>query len=90
MHFYARVHHWVVWWFSVGIVCGFIAVVNILTRDLTRTQDRVILAIGVLFWTLGGFVCHAYEGITFERPPERTSLKERTKINSKRWQPAQF
>jgi len=84
MHFYARVHHWVLWWFSVGIVCGFIAIVNILTRDLTRTEDRVILVIGVLFWTLGGFVCHAYEGITFERSPQQAGL-EKTKIHSKRW-----
>jgi hypothetical protein len=71
MHLYARVHHWVLWWLCVGAVFGLIAVVNILSENLSRTQERVILVIGVLFWTLGGFVCHAYEGIKFESSPKR-------------------
>ena len=75
MHLNARVHHWVLWWFFVGTVCGLIAIVNILTRDLTRVQERVILVIGVLFWTLGGFVCHACEGVKFETSQERTEPK---------------
>ena len=66
MHIHLRVHHWVLWWFGVGIVCGVIALVNILSRDLTRPQDRVIVVIGVLFWLLGGLVCHAYDGIQIE------------------------
>ena len=71
MHLYARVHHWVLWWLYVGAVLGLIAVVNILTGNPTRTQERVILVIGLLFWTLGGLVCHAYEGIRFERSPRQ-------------------
>jgi hypothetical protein len=49
MYFHFRVHHWVLWWFYVGIACGVVALVNILFRELTRTQETVILAIGVFF-----------------------------------------
>ena len=76
MYLYARVHHWVLWWLYVRAVFGLIAVVNIATDNLTRTQERVILAMGILFWTLGGFVCHAYEGIKFERSPQPTTRSQ--------------
>jgi hypothetical protein len=76
MHVYTRVHRWVLWWLYVGAVFGLIAAVNILTGNLTRTQERVIVVIGVLFWTLGGFVCHAYEGIKFHRSPKQLKRKQ--------------
>jgi hypothetical protein len=67
-HFRARVHRWVLWWFYVGIVCGVVALVNILSRDLSRSQVRFILALGVLHWLLGGLVCYACDGIRIEEP----------------------
>ena len=76
MHFYLRIHHWVLWWFYLGVVGGAIALINILTRDLTRTQERVILVIGLLFWLLGGLVCHAYEGVQIEKPRRQTAHDE--------------
>lgn len=63
MHVHLRIHHWVLWWMYVGIVCGVVAMVNIFTRNLTRTQDHVILLLGIIFWALGGVVCWATEGI---------------------------
>jgi len=56
-HIHVRIHRWVVWWFYVGAVCGVTALVNILGRDLTRTQELIILIFGVLHWLLGGLVC---------------------------------
>jgi len=76
MHFHLRIHHWVLWWFYVGIVCGTISVVNILARDLTRTEERVILVIGVLFWLLGGLVCYAYDSIQIEKPHQESPYGE--------------
>lgn len=71
MHLYVRLHHWVIWWLCVGAVLGLIAIVNILTADFTRTQDGVILVIGILFWTLGGFIYQAYEGVEFKTSPRQ-------------------
>ena len=47
-----RIHRWVLWWFYVGIACGAVALANIFFRDLTRTEEKVILGVGVLFWLL--------------------------------------
>jgi hypothetical protein len=74
MHIHMRIHHWVLWWFGLGLVCGVVALVNILSRDLTRIQDRVGLVIGVLFWLPGGLVCYACDSVQIEgrnRPPTR-------------------
>jgi hypothetical protein len=68
MHIHVRIHHWVFWWFYVGIVLGAIALVNILFRDLSRGQERTILIVGVMHWLLGGLVCYSCEGIQIERP----------------------
>jgi hypothetical protein len=76
MQIHVRIHHWVLWWFGVGIVCGVIALVNIFTRDLTRIQDRVVLAIGVLFWLLGGLVCYAYDSVQIEGYSHPTTRKD--------------
>ncbi len=71
MHIHLRIHRWVVWWFYVGVICGAIALVNILGHNLTGTQDRIILLIGMAHWLLGGIVCWAFEGVKIEPPPAR-------------------
>ncbi len=63
-----HVRRWVVWWFYVGVVCGVVALANIFFRHFTRTEDEVILLLGVLHWILGGLVCWAWEGVTLEKP----------------------
>jgi Na+/melibiose symporter-like transporter len=86
MHMHLPTHHihihhlhiqrWVVWWFYVGLVCGVVAMVNVFTRDMTRSQDHLILLVGIIFWVLGGVVSWAAEGIEHhetlpvERPAE--------------------
>ena len=72
-HIRVRIHRWVIWWLCLGIVFGAIALVNIFFRDLTRTQDKIILVIGVVHWVLGGVVCWAFDGIKVQaiKPPER-------------------
>lgn len=62
-----HVRRWVVWWFYVGVGCGAIALANIFFRQLTRTQDEVILSLGVFHWILGGLVCWAWEGVKLEK-----------------------
>jgi hypothetical protein len=59
----------------VGVVCGIVALVNILVRSLTPTQVNAILVVGVFFWLLAGLACYACEGIqveTLAKPLERT------------------
>jgi hypothetical protein len=78
VHIHLKIHRWVLWWFYVGVLCGVIALVNILTRDLTRLQEHVILIIGVLHWVLGGFVCWAFDGVRIHEPPAPTERHEIT------------
>ena len=75
-HIHVRIHRWVIWWLCLGVVVGAVALVNILFRDLTRTQDKVILVVGIMHWVLGGIVCWAYDGvrITSAPPPERNQI----------------
>jgi hypothetical protein len=68
-HIHIHIRRWVIWWLGLGVLFGAIALVNILFRDLTRTQDRIILLIGDLHWVLGGVVCWAFEGITVRSAP---------------------
>jgi hypothetical protein len=78
MHIHLRIHHWVLWWFSIGIVFGVVAMVNIFTRNLTRTQDHTILLVGIIFWALGGVVSWASEGIQqhhWPPPPARAPAR---------------
>jgi hypothetical protein len=89
MHVHVRMHRWVVWWFYVGVVCGVVAVINILGRDLSRTQERVILAIGVLHWALGGLVCYACDAIRIEGSSQRLKSEEPPKPRDiPEWHPA--
>lgn len=39
---------------------------NIFTRNLTRSQDRAILLVGIIFWAMGGILAWATEGIEHE------------------------
>lgn len=71
-HSVIRIHHWVLWWIYIGIACGIVAVVNILFRHLTHTQESIILILGVVNWCMGGLICWASEGIRFQKPPEPT------------------
>ena len=70
-----RVRRWVAWWFCVGVVCGGIALANIFGRDLTRSQERLLLLIGALHWILGGIVCWAFESVQIRQsePPAESS-----------------
>ncbi len=70
-HIHIRIHRWVIWWLCLGIVFGAIALVNILFRELTRTQDKVILLVGIVHWVLGGVVCWAFEGVKITPAPPR-------------------
>lgn len=71
-HIHLSVRQWVVWWFYIGIIAGVVALVNILFRDLTRSQDHVILVVGIAFWAFGGFVCWASDSVRWQyRPPSR-------------------
>ena len=80
MHIDVRVRRWVMWWFWVGVVCGGIAVANILGRDLTHAQERLLLLIGALHWLLGGIVCWAFEGVRANAPakPQKSEQPRRT------------
>jgi hypothetical protein len=81
-----HIRRWVVWWFFLGVVCGGIAIANILTRNLTREDEAVILLMGVLFWALGGLVCYACDGIRIaSAPPLRKDTPASTRPEAGEW-----
>jgi hypothetical protein len=88
MHIQARVHRWVLWWFYVGVACGAVALVNLLGRDLSRTQEKVILLMGVAHWVLGGLVCYACEGISVAERPTEPRRKQPTPPEFEEWHAA--
>ena len=89
MHIRLRVHRWVLWWFYVGVACGVVAVINILGRGLTRTQEDIVLLIGVVHWLLGGVICYAFDAIKIERPPQQAIDQESANAcESPEWHPA--
>jgi hypothetical protein len=93
MHIHLRVHRWVVSWFIVGIFLGAIAIINIVFRDLSRTQDRTILIVGALNWLLGGIVCYGYGGIRIQRldqngKTDHSSASVRNRRPQNEWHPA--
>src|SRR5215831_19416136 len=71
MQMKVRVRRWVAWWFGIGVICGGIALANIFGRDLTPSQDRVLLLIGALHWILGGLVCWAFESVKLQSTEPR-------------------
>jgi hypothetical protein len=92
MHIHLRIQHWVIWWFYVGVVCGAVALsIIILGHNLTGTQDRIILAVGVAHWLLGGIVCWAFEGVKVEparsSPPPKIHKPVETALDAE-WHPA--
>src|SRR5262249_20288475 len=85
LHFRAfRVHRWVLWWFYVGVVCGIVAVSTIFLRDLTRTQEHILIFLGVMHWLLGGLVCWACEGIQTQKPTLPSADTHREAMEEKR------
>lgn len=89
-HLHIRIHPWVIWWICAGVVCGAIVAVNILLRNLTPRQERVVIILGVLHWGLGGIVCWASEGIQIQIPPRASPERHsppRT-IPEREWHPA--
>jgi hypothetical protein len=90
MHVHLRIHRWVMWWFYVGVICGAVAIVNILGHNLTGTQDRIVLMIGVAHWLLGGIVCWAFEGIKVVPAPASTRPARKPDPNAPEteWHPA--
>ena len=74
MHFHVRIRHWVAWWFYVGVVCGVIALVNIVARDLSPTQKDVVLMVGAMFWLLGGLACYGCDGVKIEVPSQTCGI----------------
>jgi len=73
MFVHYQIHRWVLRWIYIGVVCGVVAVVNILSRNLTRTQEEVLLVMGVMHWVLGGIACYFYDSIQIQKPTEDTT-----------------
>ncbi len=71
MHIHLKVQHWVLWWFYLGIIGGAIALANILWRDLSPEQIKLVLALGVLNWVLGGAICYCYDGVKIDDAAQR-------------------
>jgi hypothetical protein len=61
-----RIHHGALVWFYVGVVCGAIALANILSRNLSSTAIKWILVLGVLHWLIGGILCFAWDAVRIE------------------------
>lgn len=76
LHLNVRIHRWVIWWLVLGVVCGIVAMTNILEHSLTRLQEKVLIAMGVLNWILGGLICYAGEGIQIEQMPPAEGKEE--------------
>jgi len=66
MQVHLRVRRWVAWWIGIGVVCGAIALVNIVGHHLSPVQDRVLIMLGAAHWVLGGLVCWAFESVKVE------------------------
>jgi len=67
------------WWMVFGIVCGVVALTNILERNLSHAQERILIGIGVWNWILGGLICYAYEGVQIEKSAEMHHHEVETK-----------
>jgi hypothetical protein len=88
MHIHLRIHRWVIWWFYVGVVCGAIALFNILGHNLTRAQEWILLIIGAAHWLLGGIVCWAFESVSIQPPHAPPVPKPANATPETEWHPA--
>ena len=88
MHVHLRIRRWVTWWFYVGLIFGAIALANVLFRDLTRAQEREIFFSGVMFWTLGGLICYAFDGIRVMPRMQKQGVKMEVHSDETEWHPA--
>ena len=70
MRIYPRVHHWPVWWLYAAAICAVVALVNVVDRDLSSVQLKVVIIIGALFWLLAGLGCYGYEDVRTGIPPK--------------------
>jgi hypothetical protein len=87
-HIHIRVRRWVIWWLCLGVVFGAIALVNILFRDLTRTEEKVILIVGILHWVLGGVVCWSFDGIKVDPAPPLEQKEPARTEEAREWHSA--
>lgn len=86
VHF--KIRRWVLWWFYIGIVCGLVAVINILNRNLTRTQEEVLLVMGVMHWVLGGIACYFYDSVQIQKPTQDTKDDQHKPEQESEWHEA--
>lgn len=92
MDIHIRISRWVIWWFGVGVGVGTIALANVIGRDLTRRQDRIILLMGLVHWALGGIICWAFDGIKVGEPGEQPPAQEtpQGELQTKWFSPSEF
>lgn len=89
MDVHIRVKHWVLWWFYVSVALGAVAIVNILGRDLSRRQERIILFMGVIHWVLGGLVCYVCDSVQIQTSSQKPEQTEVPRVNVlKEWHAA--
>lgn len=81
-HVRLQVHPWVIWWIALGVVCGVVALLNILMHNLSRGQEDAVIVVGAVHWILGGLVCWAMGSVKVEAPP--LELHEEHQMDSER------
>ena len=86
LHFRIQVHRWVIWWIALGVLCGAVAVVNILMHNLSKPQEDAVVAVGVIHWVLGGLVCWAMGSVKVEAP--RLERREEQPDSEREWHSA--
>ena len=88
MHIHLRVHPWVLWWFWLGVILGGVAILNILSRNLSREQEMFLLLVGGANWILGGVICYAIEGVKIVRIQEEPHNQAPQLSESREWHAA--
>ena len=83
-----RVRRWVMWWFTIGIICGVIAVSVIVGDHLTASQEKIVLLIGAAHWVLGGIVCWAFASVKIEPLPSQPEQESADTAPERYWHPA--
>jgi hypothetical protein len=88
MAYHVHLRPWVRSWIYVGIVCGIVAVVNILFRDLSGLQIAMIIAMGALFWSMVGIAAWGYGGIRIVPAPPVSRTPETLTPPQQEWHAA--